>query len=118
MKKIEAIIRPTKLEEVKKALSAVNINSITITEANGRGKQKGTVRLSKGEHDSRYTWHRMDILPKVKLEIFVNDDEAQKVVNAISSTAWTGNIGDGKIFVLPVENVIRIRTGEIDEKAL
>ena len=118
MKKIEAIIRPTKLEEVKKALSAANINSITITEANGRGKQKGTVKLSRDGLDSRYTWHRMDILPKVKLEIIVKDDEAQKVVNTISSTAWTGNMGDGKIFVLPVENVIRIRTGEIDEKAL
>ena len=118
MKKIEAIIRPTKLEEVKKALSAVNINSITITEANGRGKQKGTVKLSRDGLDSQYAWHRMDILPKVKLEIFVKDDEAQKAVNAISSTAWTGNMGDGKIFVLPVENIIRIRTGEIDEKAL
>lgn len=118
MKKIEAIIRPTKLEEVKKALSAAKINSITITEANGRGKQNGTVKLSKGGLDSRYTWHRMDILPKVKLEIFVKDDEAQKVVNIISNTAWTGNIGDGKIFVLPVENILRIRTGEIDEKAL
>ena len=118
MKKIEAIIRPTKLEEVKKALAAENINSMTITEANGRGKQKGSVKLSKGDQDSRYTWHRMDMLPKVKLEIIVKDDEAQKVVNAISSTAWTGNMGDGKIFILPVENVIRIRTGELGEQAL
>ena len=118
MKKIEAIIRPTKLEEVKKALSVAHFNSITITEANGRGRQRGAIKLAKGEAESRYTWHRMDILPKVKVELIVNDDEAQTVIDTISRTAWTGNVGDGKIFILPVENVIRIRTGEKGEKAL
>jgi nitrogen regulatory protein P-II 1 len=118
MKKIEAIIRPAKLEEVKKALAAANFNSITITEANGRGKQKGIVRQLMGGQGSRHTWHRTEILPKVKVEIIVNDDETQKVINTIVRTAWTGNIGDGKIFILPVDNVIRIRTGEKDEDAL
>ncbi|HTY90253.1 MAG TPA: P-II family nitrogen regulator [Methanocella sp.] len=118
MKKIEAIIRPTKLEEVKKALSAAKYNSISVTEINGRGKQKGTVQQIKEDGESRYTWYRREILPKVKVEIFVNDDEAQKVINTISTSAWTGDIGDGKIFILPVDNVIKIRTGEMDEKAL
>jgi nitrogen regulatory protein P-II 1 len=113
MKKIEAIIRPTKLDEIKNALAAENFTSITITEVNGRGKQKGIIQQLIGGQE-----YRVDILPKVKVEVIVNDEDVQKVVKAIVSTAWTGNIGDGKIFVLPVESVIRIRTGERDNQAL
>lgn len=118
MKKIEAIIRPAKLDEVKKALSAANFNSISITEINGRGKQRGSIHQMKGEGGSKYSWHHVEILPKVKLEIFLNDDQVQAVTKTIIDAAWTGNVGDGKIFVLPVENIVRIRTGEMDEKAL
>jgi nitrogen regulatory protein P-II 1 len=113
LKKIEAIIRPAKLEDVKNALAAENFTSITITEVNGRGKQKGIIQQLIGGQE-----YRVDILPKVKIEIIVSDEEVQKVINAIVSTAWTGSIGDGKIFILPVENVIRIRTGERDDQAL
>jgi len=113
MKKVEAIIRPAKFEEVKNALAAANFTSITVTDVNGRGKQKGIIQQLMGGQE-----YRVEILPKVKVDITVNDEDVQKVVNIIVSTAWTGSIGDGKIFVSPVENVIRIRTGERDAQAL
>lgn len=112
MKNVVAIIRPAKLEDVKKALEAANFDSMTISEVKGRGQQKGIIQQWRGQE------YRVDILPKVKIEVVVNDGDVQKVVDAIVATARTGSIGDGKIFVLPVENVVRIRTGEKDGKAL
>lgn len=106
MKKIEAIIRPEKLQDVKDALSKENINSITITEVRGRGEQGGiTLEWRVGEY-------RVDLLPKIKLEIVAADEKVNKIIDIICNSARTGEIGDGKIFIYPVESVIRIRTGE------
>ena len=113
MKNVEAIIRPAKFEEVKNALAAENFTSITVTDVNGRGKQRGIIQQLMGGQE-----YRVEMLPKVKVEVTVNDADVQKVVNTIVSTAWTGSIGDGKIFISPVETVIRIRTGERDSQAL
>lgn len=112
MKKIEAIVRPTKLEDVKKSLEDAGFSSLTITDVKGRGQQKGIIQQWRGQE------YRVDALPKVKVELTLNDADVDKVVEIILSSARTDNIGDGKIFVLPVEKVIRIRTGEINEKAL
>lgn len=112
MKKVEAIFRPTKLEEVKRSLEDAGFNSLTITEVKGRGQQKGITQQWRGQE------YRIDAIPKVKIELTVRDGDVDKVTDAIISSARTDNIGDGKIFVLPVEKVIRIRTGEKDEKAL
>lgn len=112
MKKIEAIIKPFKLEDVKDALSEVGIQGLTVTEVKGFGRQKGHTEIYRG---SEYT---VDFLPKVKLEIIVDDDEVEAVCKAIIDTANTGKIGDGKVFVLPVEQAIRIRTGETGVDAL
>jgi nitrogen regulatory protein P-II 1 len=112
VKKIEAIIKPFKLDEVKEALHEVGVSGITVTEAKGFGRQKGHTELYRGAE------YVVDFLPKVKLEVVVEDDLAARVVEAIASTAQTGRIGDGKIFVLPVETVVRIRTGERDADAL
>ncbi len=112
MKKIEAIIKPFKLDEVKEALHDVGISGITVTEAKGFGRQKGHTELYRGAE------YVVDFLPKVKLEIVVDDDMAPRVVEAIAAAAQTGRIGDGKIFVIPVESALRIRTGETDSDAL
>ena len=112
MKKIEAIINPFKLDEVKEALHEVGVSGITVTEAKGFGRQKGHTELYRGAE------YVVDFLPKVKLEVVVEDGLADRVVEAIQNAAQTGRIGDGKIFVLPVDAVIRIRTGERDGDAI
>jgi nitrogen regulatory protein PII len=112
MKLITAIIKPFKLEDVKEALSKVGVEGMTVTEVKGFGRQKGHTEIYRG---SEYT---VDFLPKVKLEIAVADEVVSKVVAAIISGAKTGKIGDGKVFVLPLEQVIRIRTEEAGESAL
>jgi nitrogen regulatory protein P-II 1 len=106
MKQIEAIIKPFKLDEVKEALTKVGIQGMTITEVKGFGRQKGHTELYRGAEYS------VDFLPKVKIQVLVPDEKASQVVDVILQTARTGKIGDGKIFVLPVEDVMRIRTGE------
>ncbi len=106
MKKIEAIIKPFKLDEVKEALHDVGVSGITVTEAKGFGRQKGHTELYRGAE------YVVDFLPKIRLEIVVDDNLAERVVEAIAIAARTGRIGDGKIFVSTVEEVIRIRTGE------
>ncbi len=106
MKKIEAIIKPFKLDEVKEALHEVGVSGITVTEAKGFGRQKGHTELYRGAE------YVVDFLPKVKLEVVVEDALAERVVEAIQNAAQTGRIGDGKIFVIPVETAVRIRTGE------
>ncbi|HKX79471.1 MAG TPA: P-II family nitrogen regulator [Novosphingobium sp.] len=112
MKKIEAIIKPFKLDEVKEALHEVGVSGITVTEAKGFGRQKGHTELYRGAE------YVVDFLPKVKLEVVVPDSLVDRVVEAITQAAQTGRIGDGKIFVVPVESAVRIRTGERDEAAL
>jgi nitrogen regulatory protein PII len=112
MKLITAIIKPFKLEEVKEALAAAGVEGMTVTEVKGFGRQKGHTEIYRG---SEYT---VDFLPKVKVEIVVADDVAGKAIEAIAKAAKTGKIGDGKIFVVPVEEVIRIRTDERGEAAV
>ena len=106
MKKIEAVIKPFKLDEVKEALHEVGVSGITVTEAKGFGRQKGHTELYRGAE------YVVDFLPKVKLEVVVDDTLSDRVVEAIANAARTGRIGDGKIFVTNVEEVLRIRTGE------
>ena len=106
MRKIEAVIKPFKLDEVKEALHGIGIQGMTVTEVRGFGRQKGHTELYRGAE------YVVDFLTKIKLEIAVTDDMVDKVVEAIVSAANTGRIGDGKIFVLPMEEVVRIRTGE------
>ncbi|MEY3906403.1 MAG: hypothetical protein RIR59_1226 [Pseudomonadota bacterium] len=112
MKKIEAIIKPFKLDDVKEALHDVGVSGITVTEAKGFGRQKGHTELYRGAE------YVVDFLPKVKLEVVVDDALAPRVVEAIAAAAQTGRIGDGKIFVIPVESALRIRTGEKDSDAI
>ena len=112
MKKIEAVIKPFKLDDVKEALHEVGVSGITVTEAKGFGRQKGHTELYRGAE------YVVDFLPKVKLEVVVEDDQASRVVEAIASAARTGRIGDGKIFVTSVEEVLRIRTGERGSDAI
>ena len=112
MKLIIAIIKPFKLDEVKEALSQVGIEGMTVSEVKGFGRQKGHTEIYRG---SEYT---VDFLPKVKIEVGVSDDQVAKVVEAISKGAKTGKIGDGKIFVTQIDNVVRIRTGEVNEDAV
>ena len=112
MKLIIAIIKPFKLDEVKEALGAVGIQGLTVTEVKGFGRQKGHTEAYRG---SEYT---VDFLPKVKIELALSDDLVTKAIGAISTAAKTGKIGDGKIFVLPLEDVIRIRTDEHGETAV
>ena len=112
MKKIEAIIKPFKLDEVKEALQEIGLQGITVIEARGFGRQKGHTELYRGAE------YVVDFLPKVKLEVIVTDELVEKTIEAIVAAAQTGRIGDGKIFVLPVEDVIRIRTGERGESAI
>jgi nitrogen regulatory protein P-II 1 len=106
MKKIEAVIKPFKLDEVKEALQEVGLQGITVTEARGFGRQKGHTELYRGAE------YVVDFLPKVRIEVVVDDSMVEKTVDAIVNAARTGRIGDGKIFILPVEDAIRIRTGE------
>ncbi|MEM7673336.1 MAG: P-II family nitrogen regulator [Verrucomicrobiota bacterium] len=112
MKLIKAIIKPFKLEEVKDALSTIGIEGMTVIEVKGFGRQKGHTEIYRG---SEYT---VDFLPKVMVEVVVSDDILDKAVKAILDTAKTGKIGDGKVFVLPVESAFRIRTDESDEEAV
>lgn len=112
MKKIEAIIKPFKLDDVREALAEVGINGMTVSEVKGFGRQKGHTELYRGAE------YMVDFLPKVKIEIVVNDDIVDNCVETIVRVAQTGKIGDGKIFVCDVAHVIRIRTGEQDEAAL
>jgi nitrogen regulatory protein P-II 1 len=112
MKMIQAIIRPNKIEDVKAALDDAGYTSLTSIEVKGRGRQKGITQMWRGEE------YKVDMLPKVKLEVVVPSDKEDEVVEIVRKSAYTGSIGDGKIFVLPVEKVIRIRTGETDGKAL
>ena len=112
MMKVEALIRPQKLEEVKAALNEIGIRGMTVTEVRGAGKQKGYTQTYRG---AEYT---VNLINKVKLEIVVPESEARQVANTIAESARTGEIGDGKIFLIPVAEVIRIRTGEENEVAL
>ncbi len=112
MKKIEAIIKPFKLEEVKAALSALGVQGMTVSEVKGFGRQKGHTEIYRG---SEYT---VDFLPKVKVELVLADGLVPAALEAILQAAKTGKIGDGKIFVTPVENIVRIRTGETGEQAI
>ncbi len=112
MKKIEAIIKPFKLDEVKKALNEIHIEGMTVTEVKGFGRQKGHTELYRGAEYS------VDFLPKIKIEVVTTDEMAGKVVDTIIETARTGKIGDGKVFVSNVEETVRIRTGEKGKDAL
>lgn len=112
MKKVEAIIRHFKLEDVKNALSEQGIHGMTITEVRGFGRQKGHTEMYRG------TEYSVDFVPKVKLEVVVNNDGVQKVIDTVMKSAQTGQIGDGKIFVVNLEETVRIRTGETGEEAI
>ena len=112
MKKIEAIIKPFKLDEVREALSEVGVAGLTVTEVKGFGRQKGHTELYRGAE------YVVDFLPKVKVEMIVGDAMVERAIEAIVKAARTGKIGDGKIFVTAVEQVVRIRTGETDEEAV
>ena len=112
MRLVEAIIKPFKMDEVRDALSNVGIKGMTATEVRGFGRQKGHTELYRGAE------YVVDLLPKIKLEILVEDDRVETVIQAILGAAQTGRIGDGKVFVTPVEDVIRIRTGERGEGAI
>ena len=112
MKKIEAIIRPFKLDEVKEALMEEGIRGLTISEVRGYGRQKGHTETYRGSE------YRIEFIPKIKIEVVVEDDKSEKVVDAILRTAKTGQVGDGKIFIYDVKDVIRIRTEESGQDAL
>ena len=112
MKKIEAIVKPFKLDEVREALSEIGVTGLTVTEVKGFGRQKGHTELYRGAE------YVVDFLPKVKVEVVVKDDDVERCVDAIVKAARTGKIGDGKIFVTTVERVVRIRTGETDNHAV
>ncbi len=112
MKKIEAIIKPFKLDDVRDALCEIGIEGMTVTEVKGHGRQKGHTELYRGAE------YVVDFLPKVKLELVVTEDRVDDAVSAIREAAATGKVGDGKIFVSPIEQTIRIRTGERDEEAI
>ena len=112
MKKIEAVIKPFKLDEVREALSEIGISGLTVTEVKGFGRQKGHTELYRGAE------YVVDFLPKIKIEIVVASEQAEAAIDAIIKAARTGKIGDGKIFVMPVEQVVRIRTGETNEEAI
>ena len=112
MKKIEAIIKPFKLDDVKEALREAGVQGMTATEVKGFGRQKGHTELYRGAE------YVVDFIPKIKMEIIVSDEMAAKVVEVIANAAKTGRIGDGKIFVTPVDEVVRIRTGETGDDAL
>ncbi|ODT34002.1 MAG: transcriptional regulator [Lautropia sp. SCN 70-15] len=112
MKQITAIIKPFKLDEVREALAEVGVSGLTVTEVKGFGRQKGHTELYRGAE------YVVDFLPKIKVEVVLNDDQAEQAIEAITKAARTGRIGDGKIFVSEVEQVIRIRTGETGDSAI
>ena len=112
MKKVEAIFKPFKLDEVREALSEIGISGLTVTEVKGFGRQKGHTELYRGAE------YVVDFLPKIKIEIVVNEEQVDPAIDAIIKAARTGKIGDGKIFVMAVEQVVRIRTGETNEAAI
>lgn len=112
MKKIEAIIKPFKLDEVKERLTAVGVQGLTVTEVKGFGRQKGHTELYRGAE------YVIDFLPKTKLEILAPEEQVDDIIDAIMTAAHTGRIGDGKIFILPVDDVVRIRTGEHGKEAI
>ena len=112
MKKIEAVIKPFKLDEVREALSALGVNGLTVTEVKGFGRQKGHTELYRGAE------YVVDFLPKMKIEVVLTDDRVDQAIEAILNSARTGKIGDGKIFVFDVNQVVRIRTGETGKEAL
>ena len=112
MKMLTAIIKPFKLDEVREALSDIGVQGITVTEVKGFGRQKGHTELYRGAE------YVVDFLPKIKVELIVSDNTVEPAIDAIVKAAHTGKIGDGKIFVMPVEQVVRIRTGETDEAAI
>lgn len=112
MKKIEAIIKPFKLDDVKNALNDIGIKGMTISEVKGYGRQKGHTEIYRGAE------YVVDFLPKIKMEIIVDADQVETVIEAVVNAARTGKIGDGKIFVLPVEQIVRVRTGETDREAI
>lgn len=112
MKKIEAIIKPFKLDDVREALQEVDVHGMTITEVKGFGRQKGHAELYRG---SEYV---IDYLPKIKIEVIVVEKHVDRAIEAICDAAHTGKIGDGKVFVIPIERAVRIRTGETDDHAL
>ena len=112
MKKVEAVIKPFKLDEVKKALSTIGVSGLTVMEVKGFGRQKGHAELYRGAE------YVVEFLPKVKIEVAIADALVQRVIEAIAGAANTGRIGDGKIFVTPLEEIVRIRTGERGEDAL
>ena len=112
MKMVMAIIKPFKLDDVREALSDVGVNGVTVTEVKGFGRQKGHTELYRGAE------YVVDFLPKIKIEVVLSDSQVESTIEAIVKAARTGKIGDGKIFVSPVEHVVRIRTGETDEDAL
>ena len=112
MKKIEAIIRPFRIDDIREALGEIGVRGMTITEVKGYGRQKGHTELYRGSE------YQIDFLPKIKIEVIVSDKMVDKVVDTILKAAKTGQVGDGKIFVYPVEDVIRVRTGESGEDAL
>src|SRR5574337_425364 len=112
MKKIDAVVKPFKLDEVREALAEVGVTGLTVSEVKGFGRQKGHTELYRGAE------YVVDFLPKIKVEIVIGDDLVDQAVEAIIKAAHTGKIGDGKIFVMPVEQVVRIRTGETNEAAI
>ena len=112
MKKVDAIVKPFKLDEVKDKLNEIGVQGITVTEVKGFGRQKGHTELYRGAE------YVVDFLPKLKMEIVVADDQLKEVINALMKAAQTGQIGDGKIFVLPMDDCIRIRTGETGHDAI
>jgi nitrogen regulatory protein P-II 1 len=112
MKKIEAVIRPFRIDDVREALAEIGVKGMTLTEVKGYGRQKGHTELYRGSE------YQIDFLPKIKLEVIVTDALSEKVIETIMNAARTGQVGDGKIFVYPVDDVIRVRTGESGEEAL
>lgn len=112
MRKIEAVIKPYKLEEVKNALNGIGIKGMTVTEVKGYGRQKGHKEIYRGAE------YQVDFIPKIKIEIVIEKDQAERVIETIMKSARTGKIGDGKIFMIPVEEVVRIRTGEQGHDAI
>ena len=112
MKKIEAIIKPFKLDEVKEGLAAIGIKGLTVSEVKGFGRQKGHTELYRGAE------YEIDFLPKIKVEVVISDDKFQEVIDTIQEKAKTGKIGDGKVFVYDLDKVIRIRTGEMGDSAI
>jgi nitrogen regulatory protein P-II 1 len=112
MKKVEVIIKPFKLDDVKEALNEIGIKGMTISEVKGYGRQKGHTEIYRGAE------YKVDFLPKIKMEIIIDADQVDKVIDVVVEAARTGKIGDGKIFVLPVEKIVRVRTGETDNEAI